>query len=103
MAAHRSNRVILSSPRSVSLIKTGQESELHGLSNTAFYLVDISTGQVADSSDLVAVASPTTPAVVEDIAEEIEFIDTEAAATATLVATVAKAGLLYMDSTPQNP
>ena len=48
-------------------------------------------------------ASPTTPAVGEDIAEEIEFIDTEAAATATLVATVAKAGLLYMDSTPQNP
>ena len=103
MAAHRSNRVILSSPRSVSLIKTGQESELHGLSNTAFYLVDISTGQFADSSDLVAVASPTTPAVVEDIAEEIEFIDTEAAATATLVATVAKAGLLYVDSTPQDP
>lgn len=103
MADQRSNRVILSSPRSVSLIKTGHKSDLHGLSNTAFYLVDISNGQLTDTGDLVAVASPTTPAVVEDIAEEIEFIDAEAAATATLVAIIAKAGLLYMDNTPQSP
>ena len=90
----RHNRIIVASPRSVGLIKTGQESELHGLSNTAFYLVDLSGGELQDEGDLVAVASPTTPAVIEEIAEEIVFIDAEAAETASLVGLVADAGLL---------
>ena len=92
--AGRHNRIIVASPRSVGLIKTGQESELHGLSNTAFCLVDLSGGELQDEGDLVAVASPTTPAVIEEIAEEIAFIDAEAAATAALVSLVADAGLL---------
>ena len=49
----------------------------------------------------MAVASPTTPAVIEEIAEEIVFIDAEAAATAALVSLVADAGL--MDSGDQGP
>ena len=93
-ARHRSNRIIVGSPRSVSLIKTGHESNLHGLSNTAFYVIDISDGEIRDAGDLVAVASPTTPSVVEEIAKEVEFIDAEAASTAALVVLVAEYGML---------
>ncbi len=94
MESSRSNRIIVASPRSVSLIKTGRDSELHGMSNAAFYLVDMSGGDLRDDGDLVAVASPTTPAVLEEVAEEIEFIDEEAGAAAALVSLVAEAGLL---------
>lgn len=91
---HRSNRVIVGSPRTVSRIKTGHESNLYELSNTAFYMVDMSDGDIRDAGDLVAVASPTTPSVVEEIVEEIEFIDAEAASTAALVISIAEFGML---------
>ena len=45
--------------------------------------------------------APPRPAVIEEIAEEIVFIDAEAAATAALVSLVADAGL--MDSGDQGP
>ena len=63
----------------------------------------LSGGELQDEGDLVAVASPTTPAVIEEIAEEIVFIDAEAAATAALVGLLADAGLLSSGAPTDGP
>ena len=87
-------RILVGMPRSVGIIKTGRETELPELSNTAFYLLALSDGAIDDPGDLVAIACPTTPAVIESIVEEVAFIDEEAGETAALVDLVAEAGLL---------
>ena len=90
----RHGRILVATPLTVSAIKTGRISELPEMSNTAFYLADLSGGQLDDTGDIVALACPTTPAVVEEIADDIAFIDQEAGETAALVDLTAGVGLL---------
>lgn len=90
----RHGRILVATPLTVSAVKTGHVSDLPEVSNTAFYLADLSGGQLRDSSDLVALACPTTPAVVEEIADHVAFIDQEAGETAALVDLAAEVGLL---------
>jgi len=92
--ATRGSRLLVASGRTVSAIKTGQDSDLPETSNTAFFLADLSHGTIMSAGDLVAVACPTTPAVVEEIAADVAAIDQEASDVALLVDLVAEAGLL---------
>ena len=87
-------QILVDSPRTVSLLKASEESDLRDSGNTAFYVVDMSGGESAQADDLVAIACPTTPEVLDGIAADIAFVDGEAAETVALTNLVADAGLL---------
>ena len=94
LGSDSSGQILVDNPQTVGLLKTG-ESELRDTSNTAFYVVDMSGGQSAQADDLVAVACPTTPSVLDQIAADIALVDGEAAETVALVRLVDEVGLLH--------
>jgi len=94
VGADSTGALLVTGPNSVSAIKTGRDSASSMEGDSAFLITGEYGGRNHDATDLVAIACPTIPTVLDKICADIDFLDSEISMTSTLVALAMDLGVV---------